>query len=178
MKITNSLIGAISATLLVTASISEAARDRTLILLQENTGDTFINDYVDGPLEEGIVNLIDDLAEGFETFQTELIASGKYQRFVNLTDRRCTRANLLSQLIRQSRDGYDIDLVVYGHGSPNRLVLNRGSLFGGVRGNLRSMLPDARRITRNARFNFNLRMVYMCNCWGSSLNDDWRAIGA
>ena len=26
--------------------------------------------------------------------------------------------------------------------------------------------------------NLNLRMVYMCNCYGSTVNDDWLAAGA
>ncbi|MFT4636861.1 MAG: hypothetical protein ACI8T1_000169 [Verrucomicrobiales bacterium] len=189
-----------SAALLATTALVGAAEDRTLILLQENTGNSILNDYIDGPLEDAAVDFIDNLAEGVETVQTEATASGKYQRFVNLSDSRCTRTNLLNELIRQSRDGFQVDLVIYGHGSPERLVLHEvlltlpsftrfsrtltpfvpdaSVLTGGTTGNIRTPIRDAIILTGGQVTSLNLRMVYMCNCWGSTLNDDWLAAGA
>ncbi len=195
-----------SATLLASAALSQAATDRTLILLQENTGNTGLNDYIDGPLEDAVVDFIDNLAEGFETSQFQSLVAGKYQRFVNLSDTRCTRNNLLNELIRQTRDGYDIDLVILGHGTREKLILHEppslqinsrfssrftfpsirrlpfvadsGELTGGTRGNIRSLRRDASTLTNGEITAFNLRLVYMCNCWGSTLNDDWIAAGA
>ena len=48
-------------------------------------------------------------------------------------------------------------------------------LTGGTTGTIRALLPDA--INRGVSA-INLRMVYMCNCYASTFNDEWIAIGA
>ena len=44
-------------------------------------------------------------------------------------------------------------------------------------GTIRSLLTEAR-AREGAAFNFKLRLVHMCNCFGGTTNDDWLAIGA
>lgn len=173
-----------------------AAVNRTLILLQENNdGNSYMTDVLPaGPTRDAADAIVDSFIEGGEAAKFQALALGRYQRFVNLSDAACTRANLLAELIRQSKDGYVTDLAILGHGSPESLRLNGESLTGqttttvtnpitGTRstvtnpGSIRKLLTDAR-ATQGSTFNFKLRLVHMCNCFGATTNDDWLAIGA
>jgi len=147
-----------------------------------------------GPARDAADAIVDSFIEGGEATKFQALANGRYQRFVNLSDSACTRANLLAQLIKQSKDGYVTDLAILGHGSPESLRLNGENLTGqttstlinpitGVRsmatnpGSIRKLLTDAR-ASQGSTFNFKLRLVHMCNCFGGTTNDDWLAIGA
>jgi hypothetical protein len=170
--------------------------NRTLILLQENNdGSSYMTDALDpGPARDAADAIVDRFIEGGEAAKFQTLANGRYQRFVNLSDSACTRANLLAQLIKQSKEGYVTDLAILGHGSPESLRLNGENLTGqttttlvnpitGTRstftntGNIRTLLSDAR-AREGSKFNFKLRLVHMCNCYGGTTNDDWLAIGA
>lgn len=146
-----------------------------LILLQENSGRVELPPGVSESEREMLFAIFDGVAEKFENFKTTLQGTGRYDRVVLLTDTNCRRAALLDNLVRYTAAGNVIDLLILGHGSDETLVLNGESLRGGVNGNIRSLLPEAqaRGVPR-----LNLRMVFMCNCWGSTLNDDWLAAGA
>jgi hypothetical protein len=174
--IRHTLASLTTAAVVLAAGTAEAA-NRTLILLQENSGRSSLTDFLPDYIQAQADAIVDTFVETSESANFQSLASGSYQRFINLSDTNCTRARLLSTLITQSVDGYTVDLAVLGHGSSERLVLNSGSLTGGLTGNLRSMLTEAR-AQRGAAFNFKLRAVHMCNCFGSTLNDDWLAIGA
>jgi len=197
MKTTHKTIASIVAAALtmIVGAANSLAVNRTLILLQENSsGTSYMTDVLPpGPLRDAADAIIDGFVENGETAKFQLLAAGHYQRFVNLSDNACTRANLLSQLIQQSNDGYTVDLAVLGHGSSESLHLHGNEFLTGqhpvtintpngplqivVPGNIRTLLTDAR-ATQGASFNFKLRVVHMCNCFGSTLNDDWLNIGA
>lgn len=174
-----------AAALLLSASVFSSLAacgvdvNRTLILLQENGGYFKpIADALDGPAEDAARGIIDGIVEAGETLKFQELARGHYQRFVNLTDENATRAKLLQELIDQTVDGYTVDLAILGHGAKEVLFLHNNELLTGTRtGNIRSLLADARRI-KGAKFQFKLRLVHMCNCYGSTVNDDWLAIGA
>jgi len=170
--------------------------NRTLILLQENNdGSSYMTDALDpGPARDAADAIVDRFIEGGEAAKFQALATGRYQRFVNLSDGACTRANLLAQLIKQSKEGHVVDLAILGHGSPESLRLNGENLTGLTRqtitnpvtglsstltntGTIRTLLSDAR-AREGATFNFKLRLVHMCNCFGGTTNDDWLAIGA
>lgn len=182
-------IAAIAAATALISGISQAA-NRALILLQENSNG---KSYLEGLVEDttGIDRIIDAAVESSETAKFRGLAQGKYQRFVDLSDVNCTRENLLRELIKQSKDGFITDLAILGHGGDNILGLNgSGRLVGspefpttdrlGRRDprHIRNLLADARVRENNPNFQFKLRLVHMCNCFGSTLNDDWQAIGA
>lgn len=182
-------IAAIAAATALVSGISQAA-NRALILLQENSNG---KSYLEGLVEDtsGIDRIIDAAVEAGESSKFRSLAQGKYQRFVDLTDLNCTRENLLRELIKQSKDGFITDLAILGHGNKNVLGLNgSGRLLGspdfpqtdrfGRRDprHIRNLLADARTRENNPNFEFKLRLVHMCNCFGSTLNDDWQAIGA
>jgi hypothetical protein len=185
----------IASAALITVSASSAV-NRTLILLQENNdASSYMTDILPaGPVRDAADAIIDGFIEGGEAAKFQALASGRYQRFVNLSDSNCTRANLLQQLIRQSNEGHVVDLAILGHGSQESLRLNGENLTGLTRttitnpatglsstltsqGTIRSLLTEAR-AQQGAAFNFKLRLVHMCNCFGGTTNDDWLAIGA
>lgn len=148
---------------------------KVLIVLQENTGRVPLPDTVDSNLAQAVYRVIDGLAESFEDVKTTLQGAGKYSIVELLTDAACTRTRLLDCLVTHTKKQRTIDLLVLGHGSSETLQLHNEWLYGGENQNIRKLLSDA-----NARGcqSINLRMVYMCNCYGSTVNDDWRAIGA
>ncbi len=150
--------------------------NKALILLQENSGRVELPPGIPAPLRDAIFAVIDGLAETFENIKTTLQAANRYDVVHLLTDNLCSRSQLLNALVIETKKNRTIDLIVLGHGSSENLVMKiRPNLSGGPRGNIRSLRPAAQRrgVTK-----LNLRMVYMCNCFGSTLNDDWTAIGA
>ena len=150
--------------------------NKALIVLQENSGRVELPSGVPGPLRDAIFAVIDGLAETFEDIKTTLQAANRYDTVHLLTDNLCSRSQLLDALVNETKKNRIIDLIVLGHGSSENLVMKRRpNLSGGSRGNIRKLPIDARRrgVTK-----LNLRMVYMCNCYGSTLNNDWTAIGA
>jgi hypothetical protein len=151
------------------------AQKKVAIILQENSGATILDNVLPAQIIPSVQGIIDGLAESFETKKTSLLAAARYDKVINLSDARCTRANLLISLISESVAGNIIDLYVYGHGSTNSLMLYNGQVLNGA--GIRSLLTDAQQ-QRGASFNFKLRLVYMCNCLGSTCNEDWVSIGA
>jgi hypothetical protein len=170
-----------------------------LILLQENSsGTSYLEGYeTDTTFADNVIDFTAELSQSVGFGRRALFHYGN--RFINLTDRQCTRSNLLNALISETKAGRTIDLAVLGHGSDNSLRLFAGEALTGqtfttsqvtlatggritVRrenpGTIRSLLTEARERERNPNFRFNLRLVHMCNCFGATLNDDWLAIGA
>jgi hypothetical protein len=165
-------------TLLLLSAFVTYGQKKVAIILQENTGATILNGVLQSPTREAAQRIIDAVAEGFETVKTHMQASEKYSKVIDLSDVNCTRAKLLANLITESAAGNTVDLYIYGHGGNDQLLLhNNAVLSGGLNGNIRSLLTEAR-AQKGSAFNFKLRLVYMCNCFGSSCNDDWTAIGA
>jgi hypothetical protein len=125
-----------------------------------------------------VKNIANNIVNTFTKSKSQFLGTGKYQRIVPLIGNDCKRSKLLAELIKQTVDGFHVDLYIFGHGGPETLLLNGESLTGGSNGNIRSLLAEARRLKGSGTFSFKLRMVYMGDCFASSLNDDWLAIGA
>jgi hypothetical protein len=150
--------------------------NKALIVLQENSGRVELPDAAPAPLRDTIYSVIDSLAETFEDIKTTLQAATRYDVVHLLTDNLCSRSQSLNALVIETQRKRTIDLIILGHGSNENLIMKRRpNLSGGPNGNIRSLLTDARSRGVNK---LSLRMVYMCNCYGSTLNDDWEAIGA
>lgn len=148
---------------------------KNLILLQENTGRvSFLNSISDVNLRNLVQHGIDGLAENFESTKASIQLHGYYDQIINLTDRRCTKANLLAEMIRQTRAGNVFDLLILGHGSSKTLYLHGSETMTDV--DIQNLLVQARQ--QHAGMNFNLRLVYMCNCFSGTLLDSWLSIGA
>lgn len=152
--------------------------NKVLIVLQENTGKlNVLPDNTPKEFKSFFSAAVDRIAETFEDIKSELQGSTRYKKVIFLTDVNCTKAKLLANLIQETVNGNEIDLFCFGHGSQELLVLHDETLTGGTTGTIRKLLTDAR-AQKGSKFDFNLRLVYMCECIGSTVNDDWRAIGA
>jgi len=149
--------------------------EKVLILLQENSGKIPLPSSVPVTLESLIYSVLDSLAESTENVIRSLQAAGHYNYVVLLTDADCTREKLLFELVKQTKKGRVIDLIILGHGSSESLKLHNEYLTGGNTGNIRSLSVDAEEL---GCASLNLRLVSMCNCYASSVNDDWLSIGA
>jgi hypothetical protein len=152
------------------------ATNKAMVVLQENSGEIPFDQFLPPHLRQQIESLVDGLSETFEDLKTRFQAAGKYDVVHLLTDVACTRANLLKALVAETAKGRTIDLVVLGHGAPEELFLHQAPhLTGGEKGNIRQLLPDAQAMGADR---LNLRLVYMCNCYGSTTSDDWLVAGA
>ena len=152
--------------------------NKALIVLQENSGQTPFDQDIPAAIRQQANAVVDALAETLEDTLARLQGVGRYDVVHLLTDNSCSRAKLLDKLVLETQNQRKIDLIVLGHGDTDRLDLKvtphlRGG--NGANGNIRTLLPDAQ---ARGVSSLNLRMVYMCNCYGSTLNDDWLAIGA
>jgi len=151
---------------------------KVLIFLQE-VGDIPLPFGINKNLEKKISDGLSSIAENINNFITRIEGMNAYDKVKILSDKKCTRDRLLKELIYFSQHDYIIDLIIWGHGSENVLYLHgKERLLGRTRyndGNIYSLLTDAQ---LQGCSSFNLRLVYMCNCKGSTLNDDWLEIGA
>jgi hypothetical protein len=150
-------------------------KDKVLILLQENSGSIALPRSVPSSFKPIIYGVIDALAETTENMVRTLQGSIAYKQVILLTDAECTRKKLLDELVKQTKKNRIIDLIILGHGSNESLNLHNETLSGGVDGNIRTLLSDANEMGCSS---LNLRMVSMCNCVASSVNDDWLEVGA
>lgn len=148
---------------------------KTLVLLQENSGRVPLPASTPPRLRRVVYAALDWVAEEFEGVKTLLQARRGYSGVLLLHGTRGTRAHLLQALVAEARRGRVVDLMVLGHGLPERLLLRGEALAGGPGGSLRALAADAR-THRVARL--PLRLVYMCNCYGATVADDWLVAGA
>ncbi len=185
MKTTrNNIISLTAAAIaMIAGTVNASAAERALILLQENSSGKSYLDEETGDTT-AIDRIIDTAVELGETAKFRGLATGRYTQFIDLSDTRCTRANLLNTLIDQTNRGRVIDLAILGHGNTDTLRLNDGNIVGSPTfsssnpRSIRGLLAEAKTRQNNPAYKFNLRLVHMCNCFGATLNDDWLAIGA
>lgn len=150
--------------------------NKAMVVLQENSGEIPFDQFLPVHLRQQIESLVDGLAETFEDLKTRFQAAGRYDVVHLLTDLACTRENLLKALVSETAKGRTVDLIVLGHGAPEELFLHQAPhLTGGEQGTIRQLRPDALAAGVDK---LNLRLVYMCNCYGSTTSDDWLAAGA
>lgn len=151
---------------------------KALIFLQE-VGDVPLPFSINKNLEKKISDGLSNIAENINDVITRIQGMKAYDKVKILSDQKCTRERLLKALIDFSQRDYVIDLIIWGHGGENVLYLHgEERLWGRTRyndGNIYSLLTEAQALGCPS---FNLRLVYMCNCQGSTLNDDWLEIGA
>lgn len=93
---------------------------------------------------------------------------GHYRRMKWLTGRDATYANFFRAIRKAADDGFVIDVFIECHGDPEVLVVQGGRNIRGKDIRKELFLRGGERI----------RLVYMMACYGSTLNDDWLAVGA
>ena len=90
-----------------------------------------------------------------------------------------TLANLASSLESLADQGFEIDLFVFSHGWPEQFKGTHGSFSDTdyiTSDDIRKLAQSGSSYTGYA--SLPIRIVFQMNCYGSTLNDDWRAIGA
>jgi hypothetical protein len=90
-----------------------------------------------------------------------------------------TLQNLAATLESLADQGYTIDLFVFSHGRPEEFVGTNGAYSNPVdmvSSEIRKLAQSGSSYTGYA--SLPIRIVYQMNCYGSTMNDDWRAIGA
>ncbi len=93
---------------------------------------------------------------------------GHYKRTKWLSGQDATYVNFFEAIKKAAEDGYVIDVFIECHGSPEELVVQGGRNIRGKDIQRELYLQGGERI----------RLVYMMACYGSTLNDDWLAVGA
>ncbi len=94
-----------------------------------------------------------------------------YDRVVILEDARATGPDLRAALIGLSRT-HRVDLMVLAHGLPGQIIGYKGLRIGAE--TFEPLLEEHRRTPGTVR----LRVVWQMNCYGASLTDYWRKLGA
>ena len=117
--------------------------DKVLIFLQE-VGDVPLPEDLTGNTRDQFNNFLSSLTEDINDAITNIQGMGKYKNVEILSDTDCTRKNLLAKMIKYSNLNYEIDLIIWGHGSENKLQLHgnetlRGKTFHS-NGNINSLL--------------------------------------
>jgi hypothetical protein len=142
-----------------------------LVLLQESRPNEL--PWPDDMDKDTVKLIIDRVSETFEGLNTKLTTSGAYDETIQLIDDKCTYASLMTTLIDQTIQGNTIDLVILGHGSKGSLTLHNSEQINPAK--IQQIKVEA---AKNNCKHINLRMVYSCTCYGSSLNEEWCDIGA
>jgi len=158
---------------------------KVLILFEESNPDS-----LPWPADLGgdlVKKLIDVVCETFEKINTDITTFNAYDQIIKLVDTDCTFDKLVTNLQDQTQQGNTIDLVILGHGGHydgdetcGFLTMHDGVLLTADQtGSLTDGTPVKSIHSIKEQVGLvSLRMVYMCNCWGSLLNPAWIGIGA
>jgi hypothetical protein len=82
-----------------------------------------------------------------------------------------TKTNFLKYLKQLADEGYYVDLFLFAHGTNNEVVMKGGDLTSSE---ISTQLSQA----GSGYQKFPIRIVYQMNCYGQTLNQTWRNIGA
>jgi len=88
-----------------------------------------------------------------------------------------TRANLFHHLKQLTADGYYIDLYIFSHGSPDSFRVSTGRHGSDGSCTAADILRELASSVTGYKY-IPLRMVYNAQCYGQSLGQTWRDIGA
>lgn len=86
-----------------------------------------------------------------------------------------TKDNLKKYVVDLAKDGYMIDLYIFAHGSPNLFTASGGSHNNTVYFRSSDVLSI---LASSGLSKLPIRVVYQAQCYGQSLNAEWRQIGA
>lgn len=122
-------------------------------------------------LRKKIKSLTDNLIETAELTANRYTAAKPdfFGEVLILRNGTATYNELKDQLIRLTKEGRIIDLLVLTHGSADYIALSNNAGIDGVK------IRDIQTANKGP---LNIRSVYMMNCVGSTLNKAWLDIGA
>lgn len=123
-------------------------------------------------VEKKLVEVTDNLLESVELLVNGYASAAPehFGEVVILRNSTALHENLRDTLVRLSRAGKLIDLLVLTHGRDDSIALSGGTAITGA--HIRALR------SANGGAPLRLRAVYMMSCVGSSLNKAWLAAGA
>jgi hypothetical protein len=164
---------------------SETAEAQSLVSEQMDTANTALVVFIENTghlpfqweskvgklVQEGLEKVVDYVAEEFSKWLNKFAdARGKkYREVIILEDSKATLSSLKSTLHDLANRDFIIDVFTLAHGN--------SSSFSGYNGSSISD-TDLRGIKDSYGKALPIRVVYMMNCKGAGLNDDWMYMGA
>ena len=150
-----------------------AVTNTALVVFIENTGalpfqwDSKVGKIV----QEGLEKVIDYISEEFSKWLNKFAdAKGKkYREVIILEDAKATYSSLKSTLQDLAKREFIIDVFTLAHGNSSSFSGYNGSSISG---------GDLKAIRDTYGKPLPLRVVYMMNCKGAGLNDEWLYVGA
>lgn len=147
---------------------TRADQQDAIIVACENTGklplDT--NSWPD-LVRDAAERFVDGAAEITEEANCRALFSNYYENFTWLGNLECTKNSIRSAILDHCNN-MRVDLAFIGHGSRESLVLHNEKLTAG----------DIEQWKISGEFSgCKLGLVYMMNCKGSTLNDNWLNLG-
>ncbi|MEO8002481.1 MAG: hypothetical protein ABI644_11445, partial [Arenimonas sp.] len=158
-------------------AVFASTQKTALLVFQENSGN--LGTTVFGPLldnlsaatkkqiEDGVDFFIEEFEKEFSGFAAS--AGREYNRVDFLEDATAVPDQFKAKIKELVNQDYTIDIITIGHGSNKRLVGFQGASITD------QTLRDLRNEVGRA---LPIRMVYMMNCRGSTLNSAWINAGA
>lgn len=150
-----------------------SAVNTALVVFIENTGalpfqwESKVGRFV----QEGLEKVVDYIAEEFSKWINKFAdAKGKkYREVIILEDAKATYANLKSTLQDLANRDFIIDVFTLAHGNSSSFSGYNGVSISG---------SDLKAIRDSYGKPLPIRVVYMMNCKGAGLNDEWMYAGA
>ena len=149
------------------------ATNTALVVFLENTGALPFQweSKIGRIVQEGLEKVIDYIAEEFSKWLNKFAdARGKkYKEVIILEDAKATYANLKATLHDLANRGFVIDVFTLAHGDSSSFSGYKGVSISG---------SDLKAVRDSYGKPLPLRVVYMMNCKGGGLNDEWLYVGA
>lgn len=150
-----------------------AATNTALVVFIENTGALPFQweSKIGKIVQEGLEKVIDYVAEEFSKWLNKFAdAKGKkYSEVIILEDAKATYANLKATLQDLAKREFVIDVFTLAHGNSTSFSGYKGASING---------SDLKAIRDTYGKPLPIRVVYMMNCKGGGLNDEWLYAGA
>jgi hypothetical protein len=88
-----------------------------------------------------------------------------------------TKANLFKYIIQLAKDGYDIDLFIFSHGWTDKFKASKGS-HGSEDSVTADDIKNELHPSKTGLAQMPIRIVWGTNCYGQTLGETWRSVGA
>lgn len=114
-------------------------------------------------LKHNVIDSILDFSEADEKIADEIVTP--------------TKANFFKYIIRLAKEGYYLDIWIWSHGTNEDFLCSSGT-FGSEDKITNNDIESESSSSKSGLTTIPIRMVYQVNCNGSTLNNNWRNIGA
>ncbi|MBV1924856.1 MAG: hypothetical protein KUG68_12600 [Flavobacteriaceae bacterium] len=129
--------------------------------------------FEDDPFYNLVQHAHNNYSHAFKDYDKSVLIKSTFNGIIRPTKivQDYTADRIIEELRLLADEGYYIDLFIHSHGTCNAITLKTGDVL---------WASDIDKLATGSYANgkFPLRMVYQVNCNASTLNDNWRAVGA